>query len=74
MKRSVYMRSPEIRCGNCGRLLATGNMELGEIVIACPRCKTRHILRASRPNLAPPQFGKDGLYGDRHVQNPSEQR
>ncbi len=70
MKRSVYMRSPEIRCGNCGRLLATGNMELGEIVIACPRCKTRHILRASRPNFAP----HDGLYGDRHVQSHSEQR
>ena len=64
MKQSAYtLYSSEIRCGSCGRLLAKGSMELGEIVISCPRCKTRHILRASRPNAAPP----DGLQGDRHA-------
>lgn len=53
----------DIRCGNCNKLLARGSMDAGEIELVCPRCKTRLVLRASRPNLAP----QDGLYGDRHV-------
>ncbi|CAK7007761.1 MAG: Com family DNA-binding transcriptional regulator [Bilophila wadsworthia] len=53
----------DIRCGNCHRLLARGDVQAGVIELVCPRCKTRLILRASRPNLAP----QDGLYGDRHA-------
>jgi phage FluMu protein Com len=52
----------DIRCGNCNRLLAKGDMESGEIEILCPRCKTHHILRAKRPSTEP----HDGLQGDRH--------
>ncbi|MDR3176654.1 MAG: Com family DNA-binding transcriptional regulator [Desulfovibrio sp.] len=64
MKRKIYtLSASEIRCRECSKLLATGNLEAGEIVLSCPRCGTRHILRASRPNAAPP----DGLQGDRHA-------
>ena len=56
-------QAKDIRCGNCNRLLAKGDMEAGEIEILCPRCKTMHILRAKRPNTAP----HDGLNGDRHA-------
>ena len=55
----------DIRCGNCNRLLAKGAVEVGEIELLCPRCKTRSILRASRPNPAL----QDGLHGDRHARN-----
>ncbi|WP_417022161.1 Com family DNA-binding transcriptional regulator, partial [Bilophila wadsworthia] len=40
----------DIRCGNCHRLLARGDVQAGVIELVCPRCKTRLILRASRPN------------------------
>ena len=53
----------DIRCGNCHRLLARGDVQAGVIELVCPRCKTRLIVRASRPNLAPP----DGLLRKSHV-------
>ncbi|MDR2744393.1 MAG: Com family DNA-binding transcriptional regulator [Desulfovibrio sp.] len=60
-----------IRCGTCNKLLAKGHMDAGEIELLCPRCKTRHLLRASCPNPAP----RDGLYGDRHAHEvPSSRR
>ena len=62
------------RCGKCKKLLAKGYIEAGEIELFCPRCKSRIVLRAARPNLAPPQSGNDGLHnGDRHAQ-PSDFR
>ena len=57
MKQNSFMPY-DIRCGNCDKLLAKGSVEAGTIELLCPRCKTRHILRASRPNFAP----HDGLY------------
>lgn len=59
----VPTQRTNIRCGTCDRLLAKAALVAGEIEIKCPRCKTCHILRASRPNPAP----QDGLYGDRHA-------
>lgn len=61
--QSVPTQRTNIRCGTCDRLLAKAVLIAGEIEIKCPRCKTCHILRASRPNLAP----HDGLLGDRHA-------
>jgi len=53
-----------LRCGKCNKLLAKGCIEAGEIELFCPRCKSRIVLRAVRPNLAP----HDGLHnGDRYV-------
>lgn len=60
---SAQIEKPSIRCKNCNKLLARGILDLGEIEIQCPRCKTRNTLRASRPNTAP----HDGLFGDNHV-------
>ena len=56
-----------LRCGKCNKLLAKGHMEAGEIELFCPRCKSRIILRAISPNLAP----QDGLYGDRNAREQS---
>ena len=56
-----------IRCGTCNKLLAKGHLDAGEIELLCPRCKTRILLRASRPSLAP----HDGLYGEHHARNVS---
>ncbi|MDO5484088.1 MAG: Com family DNA-binding transcriptional regulator [Desulfovibrionaceae bacterium] len=53
----------DFRCGHCNKLLARGHMEAGHIELACPRCKTRLILRAVRPNHAP----HDGLNGEHHA-------
>ena len=53
----------DLRCGKCNKLLAKGHMEAGEIELLCPRCKSRIVLRAVSPNLAP----HDGLYGDNHA-------
>ena len=58
-----------LRCGKCNKLLAKGHIEAGEIELFCPRCKSRIVLRAVSPNLAPHQSGKDGLHGDRHARN-----
>jgi Mu-like prophage protein Com. len=63
MKTDTAHDSGNVRCGNCDKLLAKGCMELGEIEFLCPRCKSRTVLRATRPNLAP----QDGLYGDRYA-------
>ena len=63
-----------LRCGKCNKLLAKGHIEAGEIELVCPRCKSRIVLRAVGPNLAPPQSGNDGLYGDRHARNQSSSR
>lgn len=60
-----------LRCGKCNKLLAKGHIEAGEIELFCPRCKSRIVLRAISPNLALPQLGNDGLYGDRHARNQS---
>lgn len=68
-KREQTHEIGDLRCGNCQRLLARGHLEAGEIELSCPRCKNRIVLRATRPNLAPPQSGNDGLYGDRHASN-----
>ena len=60
--------SPDVRCGNCNKLLAKGRMEAGEIELLCPRCKTRLTLRATRSSQAP----HDGLpHGDSHERNSS---
>lgn len=67
--KAPVQKNTEIRCGNCNRLLAKGVMEAGQIQIFCPRCKTRHILRASSPNLAP----HDGLCGDSYAPQPISQ-
>ena len=56
-----------LRCGKCNKLLAKGRIEAGEIELFCPRCKSRIVLRAISPNLAPPQSGNDGLHGDRYA-------
>jgi phage FluMu protein Com len=53
----------DIRCEKCGRLLARANIEVGMIELVCPKCKTKQIVRASRPNTAP----HDDLQGDRHA-------
>jgi len=67
MKPDSAHDSGNVRCGHCDKLLAKGCLELGEIEFLCPRCKSRTVLRATRPNLAP----QDGLYGDRHASNQS---
>ena len=60
-----------IRCGTCNKLLAKGHLDAGEIELLCPRCKTRILLRASRPSPAP----HDGLFGDRYEREiPSSRR
>lgn len=57
-----------LRCGKCNKLLAKGHMEAGEIELFCPRCKSRIVLRALSPNLAP----QDGLHnGDRYARSQS---
>ena len=61
---------PEIRCRDCNRLLARGELEAGVIELQCPRCKTRLHLRATRPSQAP----HDGLHGDRHDSETSSSR
>lgn len=58
----LLQKESKVRCLRCGRLLARGWMEVGDLEIHCPRCKAVYTLRASRPNQAP----HDGLYGDRH--------
>lgn len=46
------MRQPEslseIRCAECGKLLARGEVLI--LTIKCPRCKTYNTLRAMSPN------------------------
>ena len=69
-KREQTHEAGDLRCGNCQRLLARGHLEAGEIELCCPRCKNRIVLRATRPNLAPP----DGLYGDRHASSQSSSK
>lgn len=54
---------PEIRCRDCNRLLARGFIEAGEIELHCSRCKTRLLLRATRPS----HESHDGLHGDRYA-------
>ena len=54
----------------CGRIIARGRFEVGELELECPRCRKYTILRASRPNAAPP----DGLLGDRHALSQSAPR
>ena len=39
----------EIRCGNCNRLLAKG--EVVNLAIKCPRCGAITIVRAASPNV-----------------------
>ncbi|UJX43184.1 Com family DNA-binding transcriptional regulator [Desulfovibrio sp. JY] len=41
----------EIRCGNCGKLLAKG--EAVNLSIKCPRCGTMNLLRATSPGQEP---------------------
>jgi len=53
----------DVRCEKCGRLLARVKLESGMVELVCPKCKIKQIVRASRPNTAPP----DGLQGDRHA-------
>ncbi|PTU71495.1 Com family DNA-binding transcriptional regulator [Chromobacterium haemolyticum] len=38
------MFNPEIRCGQCGRKLASGRYI--ELTIKCPRCRTMNHLKA----------------------------
>ena len=33
----------EMRCRNCGKLLAKGHIEIGRLELLCPRCKT-HVI------------------------------
>lgn len=57
---------PDIRCPKCNKLLARGVLDQGVMELKCPdsRCRTKVLLRASSPNLAP----QDGLpNGDRHA-------
>lgn len=56
-------KAMDFRCGHCNRLLARGHLEAGHIELACPRCKTRVILRAIYPNTAP----HDGHDGESHA-------
>ena len=42
----------EIRCRQCGKLLAKGRAEVAHIEFKCPRCGAYTILRASRPDHA----------------------
>lgn len=44
---------PEIRCAECGKLLARG--EVIAVIIKCPRCKTYNTLRAVSPNQERPE-------------------
>ena len=37
-------RLDEIRCRNCGKLLAKGHIEIGRLELLCPRCKTHVVL------------------------------
>ena len=39
---------PEIRCPNCGRLLARGEARIMQF--KCTRCKSYVLLRAERPD------------------------
>ena len=41
----------EIRCGNCGRLLAKGTAL--DLSIKCPRCGAINHVRATRPGSEP---------------------
>ncbi|AFJ02012.1 Mu-like prophage protein Com [Methylophaga frappieri] len=42
----------EVRCGDCGRLLARASFS--RIEIKCPRCKTLNSLRAIEPPTQAP--------------------
>jgi phage FluMu protein Com len=42
----------EIRCGDCGKLLAKG--EVVTLTIKCPRCGAINHLRATSPNQESP--------------------
>ena len=53
----------DVRCEKCGRLLARVKIVVGLVELVCSKCKIKQIVRASRPNTAPP----DGLQGDRHA-------
>ncbi|WP_300710027.1 Com family DNA-binding transcriptional regulator [uncultured Desulfovibrio sp.] len=44
----------EIRCRQCGKLLAKGRAEEAHIEFKCPRCGAYTILRATRPGSEPP--------------------
>ena len=44
---------PEIRCAECGKLLARG--EVVVLTIKCPRCKTYNTLRAASPSPERPE-------------------
>ncbi|MES9995769.1 Com family DNA-binding transcriptional regulator [Desulfovibrio aminophilus] len=68
--RTLANSTPEIRCRNCNRLLARGSIEAGEIELQCPRCKTRLLLRVTRPSHAP----HDGLHGDRYANESSSRK
>ncbi|HML54197.1 MAG TPA: Com family DNA-binding transcriptional regulator [Solidesulfovibrio magneticus] len=46
----------EIRCGQCGRLLAKGT---GTIEIKCPRCRTINHVRAASPEDSPERADKE---------------
>ena len=43
----------EVRCPQCGKLLARGDAV--EMQFKCPRCKTYFVLRATRPNQERPE-------------------
>lgn len=65
----------DIRCGSCGRLLARGILDAGEIEFLC-RCKFKTILRAVSPDFtllraeSPNLALRDGLHGGRNAREP----
>ena len=62
-RRKIPDSRPRICCPSCGKLLARGNLVVGDIELVCFRCNSILTLRAMRPNLAP----HDGLSGDRYA-------
>jgi phage FluMu protein Com len=46
----------EVRCGDCGRLLAKASFS--RIEIKCPRCKTLNSLKAIEPQTQAPESAR----------------
>lgn len=60
--------STEIRCRQCGKLLAKGRAEVAHIEFKCPRCGAYTILRASRSDTEPHEGRRSFPYGSDNVQ------
>jgi len=42
----------ELRCEKCGKLLATANVQRGEVRVRCIRCKHDNIFNDKKNNIS----------------------